>query len=336
MMYKVLAKENMYSFFEILKGIGKVYGPVKVGESSYDFREVDSLSEVDLTYVRTMIPPKKFFLKPKETIFEFDEEKLEFKEPPNGEANVILGVHACDINALKILDGIYMDETPDKYYTQRRESSFIVGISCTPDEYCFCESMGTSYALDGFDLFLHEISRGYVVRIGSEKGHRIVDENKNLFEDPKTEDIEEFKQNEKKRLEAFKLKLNVSGIQDMLDISYEDPVWKETAEECFGCGTCNLVCPTCRCYDVVDYVGLNIKSGERVRRWDSCMLRKHGLVAGGLNFRPTRIERLRNRFNCKVGLTDGSLSCVGCGRCTVYCPADISFVEVMMKVRGEA
>jgi len=334
-MYKILAKENLYAFFDALENMGKVYGPVKVGGSTYDFREAGSLDEIDLTYTRTMIPPKKFFVKPKETIFEFDE-KMEFKEQPsNGEVNVILGLHPCDINALKILDSIYMDETPDKYYIQRRESSFIIGVSCTPDEYCFCKSMGTSYAQDGFDLFLHKIDKGYLVRIGSEKGYKMINDNKSLFEDAKTEDIEEFKRNERERMEAFKLELNVSGIQDMLDVSYDDPVWKETAEECFGCGTCNLVCPTCRCYDVIDYIGLSLKSGERVRRWDSCMLRRHGLVAGGLNFRPTRVERLRNRFNCKGSLTDGSLNCVGCGRCTVYCPAEISFVEVIKKVRGE-
>jgi len=334
-MYKILENENLHSFFESLRKIGKVYGPVKIGESTYDFREVESLSEIDLTYTRTMIPPKKFFIKPKETIFNFDEEKLEFKEPSIRETIVLLGVHPCDINALKILDSIYMDETPDKYYIQRRESSFIIGVSCTPDEYCFCKSVGTSYAQDGFDLFLHEISRGYLIRIGSEKGYEMINENKELFENTKPEDLEEFKQNERKRMEAFKLELDVSGIQDMLDISYEDPVWKETADECFGCGTCNLVCPTCRCYDVVDFVGLSLTSGERVRRWDSCMLRKHGLVAGGLNFRPTRVERIRNRFNCKGSFTDGLISCVGCGRCTVYCPAEISFVEVMKKVRGE-
>ncbi|RLG96758.1 hypothetical protein DRO27_01605 [Candidatus Bathyarchaeota archaeon] len=28
-------------------------------------------------------------------------------------------------------------------------------------------------------------------------------------------------------------------------------------------------------------------------------------------------------------------NCVGCGRCSVYCPADIDFLEVMKKVRGE-
>ncbi|MCW4026848.1 MAG: 4Fe-4S dicluster domain-containing protein [Candidatus Bathyarchaeota archaeon] len=335
-MYKKLAKEELYGFFESLKKMGKVYAPVSIGGSSYDFKEVSSPNEADLTYTRTMIPPKKFFVKTKEKIFDFDEEKAKFREPKEEEGiTVVLGIHPCDIHAVKLLDKVYMDETPDKYYVERRENTVLVGVDCHPDENCFCKSTGTSYVADGFDLFLHEISGGYFVRVGSERGYQIIEGNKNLFKDAGAKDAEEFKLNEKKRQAEFKLDLNVLGLQDMLDMSYDNPVWKETADECLGCGTCNLTCPTCRCYDVVDNVGLDLKTGERVRRWDSCMLRKHGLVAGGLNFRPTRVERLLNRFNCKGSLREGMLNCVGCGRCTVYCPADIDFVEIMKKVRGE-
>ena len=55
----------------------------------------------------------------------------------------------------------------------------------------------------------------------------------------------------------------------------------------------------------------------------------------GLNFRPTRVERLRNRFNCEGSLLEGMLNCVGCGRCTVYCPAGIDYVEVLRKIVGD-
>ena len=334
-MYKKLLADELDDFFESLKNLGKVQGPVSIGGSSCDFREVDSPNEVDLTYTRTIIPPKKFFLKTKEVIFEFDEEKAEFRETSEDEKVVIFGIHPCDIYALKLLDRIYINETPDKYYINRRRNTFLIGVSCHPDEHCFCDSTGTGYATDGFDLFLHELSDRYFVRIGSEKGYEIIKANENLYKDVEARDVEEFRLNENKRLDEFKLELNVTGLQDMLDLAYDSPVWKESADMCFGCGACNLVCPTCRCYDVVDYVGLDIKTGERVRRWDSCMLRKHALVAGGLSFRPTRVERLINRFNCKGSLREGMLNCVGCGRCTVYCPADIDFVEIMKKVRGE-
>jgi len=336
LLYLKLPKENFSAFFENLRSFGRVYGPVKTGTATYAFKEVSSFGEMDLSYTRTMIPPKKFFIKPKEKIFEFDEEKAEFTEFfEDNERIVVFGVHHCDINALKLLDKTYLNERPDKYYWKRRENTVIIGYSCHPDEYCFCKSVGTSYATDNFDLFLHEISDGYFVRVGSERGQEIVAKSKNLFVNVEAKDLDEFRESEKKRLAEFKLELNVSGLQDMLELSHDSLIWQEYADMCFGCGSCNLVCPTCICYDVVDYVNLDVKTGERVRRWDSCMLRKHGLVAGGLNFRPTRVERLRNRFNCKGSLREGVLNCVGCGRCTVYCPAEINYVEVLRKVRGE-
>jgi len=334
LIYVKLPRENLSAFFQSLKKHGKVYGPVRISES-YGFKEVSKVAEMNLNYTRTMIPPKKFFVKPQEKIFEFDEEEMRYYETFEDEQIVVFGVHACDINAIKLLDKVYINDTPDKYYQKRRENTLLIGYSCSPDEHCFCKSMGTSYAQDGFDIFLHELNDGYFVRIGSEKGNAIIEENKALFEDVKPHDVQEFRKNEKKRLEEFKTELNTVGLPDMLALAHESEIWKEYADKCFGCGTCNLVCPTCRCYDITDRVNLNIKSGERMRRWDSCMLRKHGLVAGGLNFRPTRVERLRNRFNCKGSIKEGTLNCVGCGRCTVYCPANIDYLEIMKKVRGE-
>lgn len=333
----ILPNENINSLFESLKKYGKVFAPVKSGVSSYAFREVDSLEGVDLDHPRTMIPPKKFFLRPSETIFEFDEVSKEYSEVFDNDGNfVVFGIHGCDLNAIKLLDRVYIDELQDKYYTKRRENSFLIGVTCEPDEHCFCESMGTMYPVDTFDLFLNGLAKAAFVRIGSEKGYEFVNKNRGLFRDADEKDIQEFKKWQKHRLEKFKLKLNTAGLTDMLELVPDDSeIWKAEADKCFGCGTCNLVCPTCRCYDITDKVNLDIKTGERVREWSSCMLRKHALVAGGENFRPTRVERLRNRFNCKSSLREGVVNCVGCGRCTVYCMADIDYVEVLKKARGE-
>lgn len=337
MQYLILPNENLNSFFESLKEHGRIFGPVRSGVKSHAFREVDSLNEIDLEYQRTMIPPKKFFLKPTETIFEFDEVSKEYAEVLDDDGNfVVLGLHGCDINAIKLLDRVYIDELQDKYYVKRRERSILIGVACEPDEHCFCESMGTFHPVDTFDLFINGLAKAAFVRVGSEKGSDFVIRNKKLFRDANDEDIREFKKLQKSRLGRFKLKLNTSGLTDMVELVPDDSeIWKDEADRCFGCGTCNLVCPTCRCYDVIDQVNLDIKTGERVRKWSSCMLRKHALVAGGLNFRPTRVERLRNRFNCKSSLRENMVNCVGCGRCTVYCQAAIDYVEVLKKARGE-
>ncbi len=332
--YYLIPGKDLSSLFEALKRYGVIYGPVKTGERSYAFRRVKSLDEVDLLYARTLMPPKKLFMRPKEDIFIFDKGEQEFREIPDEEEGfVVFGVHACDINALNLLDRVYLNEAPDRYYSDRRGRSLLVGVSCRPDEHCFCESTGTSFVNDGFDLFLHEIGDRHLIRVGSEKGYEVV---KGLsLRSVSPVDVEEYKASVNAREKQFMKDFNSSGLQTALDLSFADPVWKEYGDKCLGCGSCSMVCPTCRCWDMKDHTNLDLTTGARTRMWYSCTLADHGLVAGGLNFRPSTTERLRNRFNCKGSLAGGTLNCVGCGRCTAYCPAGIDFVEVMRRVRGE-
>ena len=333
---KILAKSNLGDLVDALGEYGDLYAPVKTSEKAHSFMEFESLSDIDLSYTRTMIPPKKFFIPQEEVLFEFNIDEETYTEPPIGEERVVLlGVHSCDIHALNLLAKVFTEELPDKYYLERKERSFIVGVSCVPDEYCFCKSTGTSYAQDGFELFLHDIGDSYFVRVGSLKGHEFMETHLGLFEAAEPSHFDAFREAEKERLESFTRELEMSGLQDHLDMAYESQVWAEYGDKCLGCGSCNLVCPRCRCYDVQDHLNLDLNTGERVRKWYSCMLRDHGLVAGGHNFRPTASERIRNRFNCKGSLREDMVNCVGCGRCTVFCPADIDYVEVMKKVRGD-
>jgi ferredoxin len=64
-------------------------------------------------------------------------------------------------------------------------------------------------------------------------------------------------------------------------------------------------------------------------------------IAGGHNPRPTKTERLRNRFYCKFcyypQMTEradslGPVACVGCGRCIDKCPVNVDLVEVLHDV----
>jgi sulfhydrogenase subunit beta (sulfur reductase) len=335
-LYKILYKEELTNFGDALKETGTLFGPVKTSKEAHSFKQVDTLEETDLYYHRTMIPPKKFFISPKETIFTFNKEKEEYIElPAINESLVLFGVHACDLNALNLLNKVYLESFTDKYYSDRRKNTTIIGISCIPDEHCFCKSTDTDYARDGFELFLHDIGDRYLVRIGSLKGYKLIQENGSMFNELSEADLELYKKAEMKRLDSFTKSLEMSGLQDMLDLSYNSPVWDEYGEKCLSCGSCNLVCPRCRCYDVQDYIDLNLNTGQRERKWYSCMLKEHGLVAGGYNFRATPAERLRNRVNCKGSRKEDMTNCVGCGRCSAYCPAGIDYVEVLQKIRGD-
>ena len=335
-MLKVLGKSRFDDFFKVLEELGTIVAPVKTSEDMYSFKHIKETSEASMLYTRTMIPPKKYFIKPDEVIFNFKKEPGIFIEPSSiYEKYVLLGVHACDINAMNLLEKVFSEELPDKFYHERRKNSVIVGVNCSPDEYCFCKSTGTSTATEGFDLFLYDIGEKYLVSTGSLKGYNIIEAHPNIFDQAGEQDIQKYKEAENNRLNSFTNELEMNGLQEMLDVSYDSAIWKEYGDKCLSCGSCNMVCPRCRCYDVQDHMNLDMNTGERRRKWYSCMLKDHGLVAGGHNFRPSSAERIRNRFNCKGSLREEMPNCVGCGRCTRFCPADINFVEVMNKVRGE-
>ena len=74
-MFKKILKVNINSLFEILKEHGNVYGPMQMEGSSFEYKNIKTIDEVNLDHTRTMIPPKKFFLQPKETLYVFDEKK---------------------------------------------------------------------------------------------------------------------------------------------------------------------------------------------------------------------------------------------------------------------
>ena len=332
-----IPRSGVENFFRVLQLFGDVHAPVSVGDRSYAWQRVHSLSEVALDYVRTTLPFKKFFLPPEETLFRFSEpctyeEVLDLPE----RKTVVFGAHSCDIHGMLRLDAIFGTDYPDKYYIARRNHMIVVGLSCMPDEYCFCASTDTAFSDEGFDLFLHQIRDGYLVRVGTTVGDDILDTAGEAVRTPDAADYEDFRNFERKRMESFQLEIEFGGLQENVDIAYDSKVWETYAEKCLGCGTCNITCPTCRCFDVRDMLDLDVTKGRRYRCWDSCLLHDHGLVAGGHNFRETIAERLRNRFYDKVFRNpSGEVNCVGCCRCTALCPADIPFVQILKEIRGE-
>jgi len=333
-----LPKESLDKFMGSLSKFGEIHAPIKKDENTYLFSKIEDLSKIELDYNRTILPPKKYFFSPTETIFRFSPEKG--YEPPEDNLNkkyVLLGVHPCDIHGLKILDLVFSGRYVDNYYFTKRKRTSIIGVSCIPDDKCFCRSMETDFVEDGFDLFLSDIDDSYLVRIATSLGDDMVRANQFLFKEVDKEDIAEYKRKSNERKNHFKIDLELYNLPEIMDLEYENKIWEEIGEKCLSCGTCSMVCPTCYCYDVFDDLDLDGKTGERRRRWDSCLFKDYALVAGGLNFRPERSARVKNRyFHKQRGFVAqyGRPSCVGCGRCVQSCPAKIDIVEVITKIRS--
>ncbi len=337
MRYIKISKENTYRFLDLLKQKGTLYAPQKISEKFYDFCEVNDVSDVSFDYNRTIRPPRRFFYPEEETMFTFDTARVElYPMEPKDERIILFGVHACDIVGLRIMDAKFLDDLPDPYYEKRRKNGIIIGLSCLPDEYCFCNVRRIEFVDAGFDLFFHELPDGYLVRVGTVTGHKLIDPYPELFEEICDADIKYLEEFEEKKASMFPVKGNWDNLRYFLELRMEHPMYDREADKCLGCGNCTLTCPTCRCYDVIDLPSIDGRTGSRIRRWDSCQFRTHGLTAGPHNFRPTKKSRFFNRYQCKNAYCAETTTayCVGCGRCTYFCPADIKFRSNLMEIAG--
>ena len=313
-----------------------VIGPVAKGKD-FVFEPLAQPPDVRLDYVTTILPPKKFFHAPLQTLFFFGEGEVKAAAEEEG-IRVLFGVHPCDVNALRILDVVYTKEFPDPYYQKNRERTLIVALNCNqPGENCFCASLGTGPELEeGYDLLLTDLGESYLIEAGSKAGEELL-EVAELPPAPRFLKVEKAKRMEAARA-AFKKGLPHGGLEELLLKNFTHPLWEELKEQCLACGSCTMVCPTCFCYSVKDVVELSLTNGRRERVWDSCMLLAYAAVALGGNFRKEREARLKHRLLHKLIYYRpqfGTLGCVGCGRCVTNCPVKIDPTAVVAKLRGE-
>jgi sulfhydrogenase subunit beta (sulfur reductase) len=331
-----LPKDRLDFFASVVQQFGEVHAPVEEG-GGYAFRPLARWSDARLDYDRTILPPKKYFLPPRETLFTFNRGQGYRTYSEALERRIVLfGVHACDIYGINILDQVFGGAYPDPYYRSRRRNVAIIGIDCTPDEHCFCQSMRADFVDHGFDLFLYDIGDHYLTLVGTALGDDMVLATGSLFEEVTPEDIGEYKRRSSEKREMFQLDVDIRDLPEIFELEYGSELWDELGEKCLACGNCSMVCPTCYCYDVKDTVNPGSNSGTRQRQWDSCLFSSHALVAGGENFRHRQADRIKFRFYHKQrGFVAeyGRPSCIGCGRCIVGCPVGIHIVHVLNELR---
>ncbi len=327
-----LEHERVTAFIQHLQEHGTVYAPHRRGRRSFAFDEVGDPEAVVLDYPRTLQSIRKFFLPPREELLSFDlvEQTCTAPEAEPVEA-VFLGVHSYDMAALARLDHSFSTGNAERNYLARRAGARFVGVTFEPDKHHFSGSVGIAPTdASGCDVFLARLLDGYIVDVLTEAGRAMVDG----FAMPPYEapppPARPFHQH---------IYVPQSRLSDIMGRAYEHPVWEEASRNCVGCGTCNLVCPTCYCFDVQENVDITATRGFRERSWDGCTLRQFSEVAGGEVFREQLAARQRHRVLRKfkyISDETGMPWCVGCGRCTAACPAGISIAAIVNRIVGDA
>ncbi|NQT20293.1 MAG: 4Fe-4S dicluster domain-containing protein [Planctomycetes bacterium] len=326
----VLPKTNVPRLVDNLRKSYRVFGPVPRGNSSA-FVELDDAAELQLDYTTTILPPKKLVLPAQEELLEFNTQTWQAREPePDTKPVAALGVHPCDMQGILRLDFVFRKGQAESNYFDRRDRMLFIGTSCNPDESCFCSAVGTNKFDEGFDLFLTDIGQSYLVSILTDRGREVL---KGLGTKAADEiDLNEMaKARERCSTHAGgQMQPSASTLPLLAKDGEDAALWEDIGSRCLACGTCNLVCPTCYCFDVRDELNLDLKSGKRSRFWDSCQLDEFAEVAGGESFRKERSNRQKHRFNRKFRYLAGEYGapfCVGCGRCIRQCVAKISILE---------
>jgi sulfhydrogenase subunit beta (sulfur reductase) len=255
-----------------------------------------------------------------------------------------VGVRPCELAAVLVQDRVFLGGPfVDPAYRSRRESAFILAVSCgSPGGTCFCTSMGTGpKAGPGYDLALTEVIDGgrhdFVVEVGTECGAEVAASAPHR--PAEAADLYAARAVLAAAEGVMNHALDTEGLKEILYRHYEDPWWDEVAKRCLACGNCTMVCPTCFCATVEDETDLAGTVTERRRVWDSCFSQEFSYIHGG-SVRTSAGARYRQWITHKLATWHdqfGVSGCVGCGRCITWCPVGIDITAEARALRqGEA
>ncbi len=339
MSYYLATPKDIIDWIKRLAAENRLYFPEKHGEASYRFTRVGPGSEIQFDrYTPTVVPPVKLLVPAREELLHFRtdaEGKTEVRPSLDTSFRIIAGVRSCDLKGIFLMDLFFKEGVPDAYYLARRENTAIIGYACnTPcDERAFCAAVDSLDHTEGADVYVTPVKGGdLLVEVKTRLGEKLT----------AGVDWKECEDGAARRIGAVTARPEPFGrsfpapLPDIAKIvadKYQSAVWDKHVKRCFSCGTCNLVCPTCYCFDVADDLHLDVASGNRSRSWDGCMLPHFAEVGGGHNFRPEPAARQRHRVNRKFTYLpekyERGAACVGCGRCGRQCTSHIDIFDIV-------
>jgi len=358
---RFLPRESLATLVDALRDGRRLLGP-RVRDGAITFGEVETADDLPIGVGDEQSPGryrlrdrgderafgyavgptslKETLFPPRETLFRAERRadgKVGFVAvKPTPEATAVLGVRACELAAIGVQDRVFVHgaASEPRYRARRDALRLVVAVQCTsPAATCFCGDAGTGPRVYGdvADLIATELDAGLVLEARTDEGARLLDQlpTREVADD---EHVEAERDLDAATTKTHTGRLAFEGLPERLFAALDHARWDEVAARCLACGNCTSVCPTCFCSHAEEAgatAGALEGRSERERVWESCFSSEHGAMHGA-NPRATTKDRYRQWLTHKLGswvAQLGTSGCVGCGRCTTWCPAGIDLVE---------
>jgi ferredoxin len=329
-----LYKINRQNWFKQLQDLAvssyNIYAPVRTdGGIDYTLLGREGTDEIVYNEAKPITPLKMFFLPIKINVTRSTEVSKK---------TIIIGAPACDVEGLKLLDQIYLEEQyVDDSYLSRREESIIIATDCYKTmEHCHCSTYGINpYPTEGCDISLSSKNDEIYLTHWSEKGKQFIINLNSVGQLQKIENnhIEAISVKRRQIIDELTLKnerlpgTDITG--ERIKMSGKK-IWEEYSSKCVSCGACSAICPTCSCFLLIDRPNF-----EKVKQQDTCQYPAFARVAGGEDSLKDLSIRFKNRYMCKFIWKPkrfNSVACTGCGRCIEACIGKISKNELIMEL----
>lgn len=290
---------------------------------------------------------KKYLFPPKEKLWSAKKQannKLVILQEvsPEEEKMAFIGVRACEMQAIFVLDKVFNTKLATyQQYQRRRENTFIIAVNCTTAaNTCFCASMQSGPSVkEGYDLSLTEViddrQHYFLILIGSEEGSSICESLRLRAATSEENDLAHA--HVERTIDKMIRKVDNAHVHEVLMESWDSKQWDKVAERCINCANCTMACPTCFCSDTEDVVSIDATHVDRWQSWESCFNLSHSYIHGG-SIRSSAQSRYRQWLTHKVGTwwdQFGVSGCVGCGRCITWCPVGIDVTEELKQLQIE-
>jgi formate hydrogenlyase subunit 6/NADH:ubiquinone oxidoreductase subunit I len=336
-------KADLDPFVLDLLGAGmRVFAPVRRRDpvrAYTEYRRIDNSDEIVLDGSQPVRPLKEVVFPPTETLFRWKQTQslVTIEEnPPGFEETVVIGAAPCDAAALEIVDRVMGWDYRDDLWFGRRDATTILTLACTScDDSCFCTALGLSpESRRGSDWFLTPADGGFEIEVLTQKGEALLARHRKRF----TESKGTGRSSSLEPKVRSNLALQRDKIRHWLEGHFEDPLWKDLALRCHGCGACAFVCPACHCFDIIDEPE-GADCGSRRRNWDACQTALFTVHGSGHNPRRDQSARFRQRIMHKFNVYParfGEILCTGCGRCVRVCAAGMDLVAILDEIGRKA